>query len=232
MPGPRGAADHRKPPLSVRFMDDEHLAFVVAEHRRCFPDGFFARLGPRFLTAYTRTYLTSPHAVGFVAELAGEPVGYLVGIVDPTLHRRHLLRTHGLRLALQGAAGLLLRPGLAARFARTRLSRYYRKLRPGAPVPQSPAAHGVAAVSGREAVLAHIAVVEPARGRGAGAELIGKFMQFATLAGCSGASLVTAAGPDGAGAYYAARGWQLRGQSYTPEQRPLLTYVRDLQPPA
>jgi len=46
--------------LRIRFMDPEDLPFVIAEHLGHFPDGFFARLGPKFLAAYTRTYLTGP----------------------------------------------------------------------------------------------------------------------------------------------------------------------------
>jgi len=210
-------------------MDAEHLAYVVTEHRRLFPDGFFSRLGPGFLAAHTRTYLTSPHAVGFVAELAGEPVGYLVGIVDPALHRRHLLRAHGPVLAARAAGGLLLRPALAAGFLRTRLPRYARKLLPRrTPAPAPVQAAPPPPAAGREAVLSYIAVSEHARSYGIGGELMDRFTTFAILAGCRRISLVTAAGPTGAAPYYERRGWQPHGETHTPDGKHLLFYARTL----
>ncbi|WP_436791184.1 GNAT family N-acetyltransferase [Yinghuangia sp. YIM S10712] len=203
-------------------MDTGHLRYVVAEHRRLFPDGLFTRLGPRFLTTYTRTYLTSPHATALVAEGAdGAPLGYLVGVLDPALHRRHLLRWEGGRLVVRGAAALAVRPGLGVHFVRTRLGRYYRKLESARSTARD---KQLVPPVGRVAFLSHVAVSENARSRGVAAALIERFNQFAGLAGCTRVSLVTAAGPDGVGAYYEQRGWQLRGESRTPDGRRLLTY--------
>ncbi|MFG2557262.1 GNAT family N-acetyltransferase [Streptomyces sp. NPDC048581] len=229
LPAPRLSAESDAPPVSLRFMDTSHLPFVVSEHRRLFPDGFFARLGPAFLTAHTRTYLTSPHATGFVAEVDGGPVGYVVGIVDPALHRRHLLRAHGAGLALRASAALAVRPALTAHFLRTRLPRYSRKFMSGrraealaTPQPHSP--------HGREAVLAHVAVREEYRSFAIGGRLIERFADFAVLAGCTRMSLVTASGPAGAGPYYEQRGWQQRGETHTPDGKHLLVYARPLDP--
>ncbi|MGP3684239.1 GNAT family N-acetyltransferase [Streptomyces sp. IBSNAI002] len=217
-------------PFSVRFMANEDLPFVVGEHRRHFPDGFFARLGPAFLTSYTRTYLTSPHATGFIAEVDGRPAGFLVGIVDGAPHRRHLLRAHGISLLGRAALGLLARPRLAWQFSRTRLARYYRKLVPGR-APVGAAGPRPAHRVGREAVLSHVAVTPDARSLGIGNELIERFAQFALLADCARISLVTAAGPTGAGPYYEQRGWRRRGETRTPDGLPFVTYERTLLPP-
>ncbi|MFE1961485.1 GNAT family N-acetyltransferase [Streptomyces sp. NPDC059479] len=212
-------------------MDPEHLPYVVREHLRLFPDGFFARLGPGFLTAYTGTYLTSPHALAFIAVSDGRPAGFLVGVTDPALHRRHVLRRHGGKLLIRALGGLAVRPGLLVHFLRTRLPRYYRKLTrrqemevaTAVPVPQVSGGPG--------AVLAHVAVDEAARSLGIGADLIERFVAAAAIAGCGRVSLVTAEGPQGAGPYYQRRGWRPAGESRTPEGRRLLTYERHLGAP-
>lgn len=226
----RGTQPASRRPYIVRFMDPKHLPYVVREHLRLFPDGFFARLGPGFLTAYTGTYLTSPHALAFIAVVDGRPVGYLVGVTDPALHRRHVLRRHGGKLLMHALGGLAVRPGLLVHFLRTRLPRYYRKLtrrqQPQQVAPASPQTPG-----GPGAVLAHVAVDEAARSLGIGADLIERFVAAAAIAGCGRVSLVTADGPQGAGPYYQRRGWRPAGESQTPEGRRLLTYERALGAP-
>ncbi|MEU0042768.1 GNAT family N-acetyltransferase [Streptomyces werraensis] len=201
-------------------MDPEQLPFVVTEHRRLFPDGFFARLGPAFLTAYTRTYVTSPHARAYIAEAGQQPVGFLVGVIDPAEHRRHVLQNHRRRLLLRAVGGLALRPLLALHFLRTRLGRYGRKLLPRrrTAAPQAPGPSGVTAV------LAHVAVIERARSRGIGGALINRFVEDAAASGCARVSLVTVAGPGGAGPYYEARGWVPTGQTRTPDGLRLAAY--------
>ncbi|GAA3500930.1 hypothetical protein GCM10019016_080370 [Streptomyces prasinosporus] len=200
-------------------MDPEDLPFVVAEHLRHFPDSFFARLGPRFLTAYDRTYLTSPDARAYVAEMGGQPVGFLIGGIDPAAHRRHVLRDYGRGLLLRALGSLCLRPRLALHFLRTRLVRYGRKLIPNRATRQAPAV----GTTGVTAVLDYVVVAEHARCRGIGARLIARFVKDATDAGCARVTLVTAA-EGGAGPYYERHGWLPQGEVRTPEGRRLLTY--------
>ena len=211
-------------PCLLRPMTRADLPFVVAEHLEHFPHGFFARLGAGFLTSYTRTYLTGRHARAYVVEAAGHPVGFLVGVLDPPAHRRHVLRSHGPRLAARAVASLAVRPRLAWHFLRTRLGRYLRRLVPrrgtAGPVP-SP---------GTTAVLSHVVVARQARSLGVGAALIGRFVADAAEAGCARASLVTAAGTEGAGPYYERHGWLARGETRTPEGRLLATYDLPLSP--
>ncbi|MEU5575894.1 GNAT family N-acetyltransferase [Streptomyces coeruleorubidus] len=208
-------------------MGPEDLPFVVDEHRDHFPDGFFARLGPGYLTAYTRTYLTSPHARAYIAEADGAPVGFLVGVIDPVAHRRHVVRAHGRGLALRACMSLSVRPGLSLHFIRTRLGRYARKLLPGRreTAPQAAESRPRAGVT---AVLAHVVVIGRVRSYGLGSALVRRFTEDAASAGCARVSLVTAAGPDGAGRYYERLGWWCAGQTRTPEGRTLLTYEYDL----
>ncbi|KAF4407700.1 MULTISPECIES: GNAT family N-acetyltransferase [Streptomyces] len=210
-------------------MNDDDLPFVVREHQRHFPHGFFPHLGTAFLTAYTRAYPTSPHSLAFIAELDGRRVGFLVGVTDPVLHRRHVLRAHGHRLAGRAALALLRRPRLAWHFVRTRLPRYSQELTPhrGAePDGTPPGARGPVAV------LAHVAVLEQVRSLGIGTELVERFTRHAAAAGCSRVALVTASGGEGAGRYYQRHGWLRRGETRTPEGRRLVTYERALHLPA
>ncbi|MFE7572090.1 GNAT family N-acetyltransferase [Streptomyces sp. NPDC057539] len=218
-------------------MDPQHLPYVVREHLRLFPDGFFARIGPSFLSTYTGTYLTSPHALAFIAVADGRPVGFLVGVTDPVLHRRHVLRRHGGKLLIRALGGLVVRPGLLVNFLRTRFPRYYRKLmRRQQPLQSAQATPATLAApqtaGGPVAVLAHVAVDETTRSLGIGADLVERFVAAATIAGCARVSLVTAEGPGGAGPFYERRGWRLAGDTTTPEGRRLLTYERLLDVPA
>lgn len=201
-------------------MEPDDLPFVVAEHLRHFPDGFFARLGPKFLAAYNRTYLTGPDARAFTAEIGGQPVGFLVGVTDPAAHRRHVLREHGRGLLLRALGSLCLRPRLALHFLRTRLGRYCRKL-----IPNRAAAPHVSSAGppGLTAVLAHVVVAEHARGHGIGAALVACFVAEAADAACARVTLVTAA-EGGAGPYYERQGWLCQGETRTPDGRHLLTY--------
>ncbi|RKN06004.1 GNAT family N-acetyltransferase [Streptomyces radicis] len=208
-------------------MASADLPFVVEEHLGHFPHGFFARLGAGFLTSYTRTYLTGPEARAYVVEAAGRPVGFLVGVLDPPAHRRHVLRSHGPRLAARALVSLAVRPRLARHFLRTRLLRYLRGLLPRRAAPgAAPAAN-----PGVTAVLSHVVVTRSARSLGIGETLIGRFVADAAVAGCARVSLVTASGPDGAGPYYERRGWLPRGETRTPEGRLLATYDVPLTSP-
>lgn len=207
-------------------MGAEQVPFVVAEHLTCFPDGFFARLGPAFLAAHCRTYISSPYACAYVAERNGQAVGFLVGVIDPAAHRRHVLHEHGRRLVLCALAALSMRPRLATHFLRQRLTRYCRKLLVPRIAGEEAAPHGVTAV------LAHVAVSGHARSGGAGGALIGRFVADASDAGCARVSLVTAVGDGGAGPYYERRGWIRRGETRTPEGRLLATYDLPLTRPA
>ncbi|MEV7288354.1 GNAT family N-acetyltransferase [Streptomyces sp. NPDC093252] len=213
-------------------MAAEDLDYVVAEHLAHFPEGFFARLGRRYFTAYTRTYLTSAHARAYIAECDGVPVGFLVGVTDPAAHRAHLMAEHGRGLALRACAALCVRPGLALHFIRTRLGRYARKLLPGVRPPQpAPAATGTPA-EGVSAVLAHVVVSTRLRSYGLGSALVRRFLDDATAAGCARVCLVTAAGPGGAGPYYERLGWLRTDEHHTPDGRLLLSYEFPLPAPA
>lgn len=208
-------------------MDERDLPFVVGQHRHHFPAGFFARLGPAFLTEYYRAFLTSPATWTRVADADGEPAGYLVGVTDPAAHRDHVVRTHGRALVLKALVAMLLRPWLALLFARTRTGLYarkllrYRRAADGAPTPASGGC-------GSTAVLTHVAVTPSVQCCGIGARLIEGFEAAMAEAGCTRLSLVTASGEDGAGPYYRRRGWRATGERRTPDGLSLTTYELDI----
>ena len=196
----------------VRSLRRDELDVLVAVHRDALGHGFLIELGPRFLRAYEATFLDSPHAVALVATVDKVPVGALTGMLSRSAHVRWTLRHRGIRLALLGAAGLLARPRLALRFARTRLSRYlgaWRRHRsPGPPVRS-------AAVD--LAVLSHVAVLPGARGCGAGRRLVEAFVAAAAAKGAAQLRLETRRDEQGAGRFYARLGWRRSGVHSTPD---------------
>ena len=179
----------------------QDLSVVADLHRAEFREGFFVRLGRRFLRRYYRTFLDGPLATALVCEADGAVCGYLVGVLDPPQHRRLLLRHHGPSLALCAFAGLICRPGLALYFLRTRARRYLRAL------TKQARATGVAADPERLAVLTYVAVDPSLRGHGIGSTLVERFLDEAAAAGRTAVCLVTVAGAGGAGDFYASRGW-------------------------
>jgi ribosomal protein S18 acetylase RimI-like enzyme len=194
--------------LKLREMRPRDLRVAAQIHHACLHHGLFPQLGKRFLRAYLATFMASPHAVALVAVTHGSPVGFLVGTFEDRRHYRFVLRRHGLRLALAGSAALALRPRLAWRFVHTRARRYasgFVRLSGGAVAV--PATLPV----GGDGVLTHVAVAPDGRGRGAGAGLVDEFVERARARGVSEVRLVTRAGPDGAGAFYARLGWRVTG---------------------
>lgn len=210
-----------------RTMGVDDLPFVVSQHMYHFPDGFFARLGSAFLAEYYRAFLTGAAARTMVAEVDGQPTGYLVGVTDPPAHREHVIRRHGRALVVEATLAMLRHPSLAVCFVRTRAALYARKLlrrQPGgAPPPAAPPA------SAATAVLTHVAIAPSAQSRGIGSELIRRFDEEVAAAGCERLTLVTASGDHGAGPYYRRRGWEALGERRTPDGLRLTTYARAVE---
>lgn len=228
VPAPFTALDDE---VVLRRMGLQDLPFIVEAHLAHFGDGFFARLGPRFLARYYRTFLDGPTAVAVIAENDGAPCGYLTGVLHTRQHRNLLLRYHGWGLAVRGCAAMVRHPRAGLTFVATRLPRYVRGLRRSlAPTPpNSGTANTFAppATIGDTAVLTHVVVSEPRRLRGVGTLLVEHFLDLATQAGCATAALVTSADPAGAAAFYEARGWTKR-DSVATDGKPLWRYTLNL----
>lgn len=203
----------------------QDLPFVVATHLHHFPDSFFARLGPRFMTRYYRTFLDGPIAAAAVAEVEGEVCGYLVGVLDGTQHRRLLMRHHGVGLAITGILGMCWRPWLAWIFTSTRLRRYanaFHRSRQSGTSASRPAE--------KVAVLSHVAVSENYRFRGVGSLLISDFLQQAESAGCARVCLLTRAGDGGASRYYDSHQWERAEEPASSPAGHFVRYQRGLPP--
>lgn len=214
-PAPSGPSD-----VTVRRMRPADLRCVVREHQAHFPDGFFARLGPAFLTAYYRAYAFSVPALSYVVEVDGRVVGYLVGVIDPAVHRRDLLGRHRRALMVRGIVALAIRPRLAAHFLRTRAARYARRLL----YRRCDSSSAASPPPGRVAMLSHVAVTADHQSRGIGSALVEQFLRDAEAAGCEAVTLVTLSGTAGAGSYYRNRGWQACGEHADFDGRRLTTY--------
>lgn len=209
----------------VRAAATADCVYLAALHTATLPHGFFVDLGPRFLRAYHRTFVDGPYAHAYVATLGGHPVGGLVGTLDNRAHWRWVVRRRGAVLALTGLLGLCARPRVAVRFVRTRALRYLgavaRALGRRPPGGEAPPPH-------RVAVLTHVCVEPRVQGRGVGSGLVDGFLADARARGATEAMLVTLAGDDGAGRFYARRGWADAGGHRDHDGRPLTVYTRTL----
>lgn len=203
----------------------QDLAFCSALHSEALGHGFFVALGDRFLRGYYATFRDSPHAIGLIARVGDQPVGFLVGAVEARAHARWVIRHRGAALALYGAAGLVRRPGAALRFLRTRLRRYagtWRRHRGSGGVPRPDSA-------GDAAVLSHVAILPGARRLGAGRLLVREFEAETRRRGAERAFLTTLTGEDGAGQFYAALGWRQSADLSTADGRRVEEWTRDLR---
>ena len=194
------------------------LRAAAALHASELPDGFFAELGPRFLSRYLATFLDAPGTVALAVDGPdGTLAGFLVGSTRDG-HHRAALRRHGRSLALAGALALLARPGLAWRFLRTRAGRYVRALR------RTPSSVTAAPAAGRTAVLLHVAVAPEQRGLGLGAALVRGLEQAARRDGCDRAVLVSF----GDKPFYERLGWERGPARRNAVGQDVVTYRRTL----
>lgn len=199
--------------LSVRDADARDLGWAASLHLQQLPHGFFARLGARYLRAYHRSFVDSPHAVSLVAVRGGHRVGFIVGPTDAAAHHRFVIRNHGWRLALAGVVALVVRPAVAVEFVRTRLGRYLRSLMRASTATSTTHSAPAEAPAGTVAVLTHVAV-DPAEQRGgAGSVLVEAYVRRVRAVGPRRIELVTLAGPNGAAEFYERLGWERSGAS-------------------
>ena len=204
-------------PAVARTMEPADVETVLEAHLTYFPENLVGRLGRDLLEVYYTAFVDGPHATAFVAEIDGEFAGYLVGVLDTTEHRRWLLRAHACKLLLAVGRSAVAHPLIIARVVMRRVGHWLRS-RPTGRVgptfaPQTPVA-----------VLSHVAIAQEVRGRGAGDLLLRQFMQSCRRHGSRAAFLATRAGRDGAGTFYAARGWRKYDTTKTVDGRLLDLY--------
>lgn len=209
---------------ALRLMTRDDLGTVARWHIAHFPDGFYARLGERFLAAHYLGYLDNPHAVAFVAREDGELVSFLVGSTDDVRHRRLTARRRGFALLTSGAAALASRPHLWRDFLLHRSHWYLRRAvsglrRHAAPIQGAP----------HFGELAYVVTSPDARRHGAASTLTASYLTAARLTGATHAFLVTPADNENARAFYEKRGWIADGFRRTRDGAPLAAYRLDLQ---
>ena len=187
----------------VRAMEPEDLSFAAGLQERSLRHGLFPALGRRFLVHYLETYMRSSAGVALIAECAGRPAGFLVGVLDEPAHYRQVIRRRGTRLAASGLAALVARPRVAWWFWRTRACRYVLGLRRLARGRTAELANQRPA-----AVLSHVAVLPDLRGTGIGSDLVESFSDAARAASVAAITLTTRAGTEGAGDFYLRLGWR------------------------
>jgi ribosomal protein S18 acetylase RimI-like enzyme len=192
--------------VALRPMELSDVGKAVELHVSQLPPGFFVQLGPRFLAAYYRSYLTSPAAISLIAVIDGVNAGFLVGTIDRNAHYRHVARHGRYRLAAVGAVALVSDPAMLVRFVKTRSARYARGLlRFASQQPDSSQASDAA-------VLSHVAIDPRYRRRSAASALVGSFEAIAASSGARAAHVLTRRDNDPARRLYEARGWVVSGE--------------------
>ena len=196
------------------------LPTVVTWHLAHFPDSFYAQLGERFMGTYYRAYLNSPHAFARVIEdQQGHLLGYLIGSLNDSAHRRRTARRHGLRQVATGAFCLVTRPWLWVPFLRVRAIWYARRSVSGI---RRQFRQGSSGKTFGE--LAYVITHERSRNTGVGSQLTESYLAAARRAGAQWALLVTPAEQHIARRFYESRGWISEGHRTTRDGAPLAAY--------
>ena len=204
-------------------MGREDLVVAVRMHLEHFPDGYYARLGERFLVAHYRGYLDSPHAVAHVVVRGEQVQAYLVGTVDDVAHRGHAARSRRLARAAVGITALGARPHLWWDFFGVRSHWYARRALSGLRRPTQ------AGPTDRPfGELAYVITRPAVRNQGFGAHLVATYLTAVRAAGGSNALLVTLVDNDVARRFYHKRGWVPDGMRRTRDGVALAAYRYDL----
>ena len=216
-----------EPTMLLRVVEVRDAGRTARLHLEALPGGFFVSLGPRFLRAYHRTFLTSPAGIALLAERDGETVGFIVGTVDEATHYRHVVRRDRWSLGARGLAALMSKPELLVRFVQTRLYRYLRGMVRLSRAPVATDNEGT--VRATTGVLSHMAVDAAHRGDGVGAVLLDAFVDTAKAQGARSIRLSTAANNVAAQRFYERHGWQSGGQQTDADGQRWFHYGRRLR---
>ncbi len=203
-----------KPRFEIVPLRRRHLADVVDLHLRAFPGFFLSFLGPSFLREFYRSFLDDEAGLGFVSlDDRGRVIGVVVGPVSPAGYFKRLLWRRWWAFAFASARTFLARPRIAPRLVRALA---YRGETPAGP---------------SRALLSSIAVDPEARGGGAGAALVERFLAEVRRRGSKGCFLTTdAENNDLVNRFYLRLGWMRESTYRTPEGRRMNRYVIDFYP--
>jgi GNAT superfamily N-acetyltransferase len=170
-----------------------HAARVADLHARHLRTGLRGATGHGLLRAYYTTVAAGHGAVGYVAESAGDVVGYVCGVWAPARVRAHLVTAHWPALVVGVAAQLVARPATVASLAR--------RLRGDGGTPVAPHAYE----------LRPIVVAPAARGTGVAAGLVAVLLDDARTRGFPMVHLVVETDNHAARAFYAKVGFRPDG---------------------
>lgn len=237
-PTPNATPNEPLPTLKIHTATTTHLASTAALHGQQLPNGLFPALGAPFLRTWHTTFLDSAHAAAavMVDTSADDTVaGYLLLATDPLDHVHELKVKHRRELLRTGMLGLARRPRIGLYFARTRATRYTKRLLTRRPHHQDHQTETPPAV-------VHAVVTSPRYVRqGVARRLLEWAEEHAAEAGAAQLALVTdtetaPASPDavlapdelqGAAAMYDHLGWR-RVAVRERDGRTLMEYRKDL----
>lgn len=206
------------PSYAVRPVKPNDLEALVGMHLQQFPEGFYARLGQKFMRTYFSEYFRSPGAIGLVAqESEGTGViGYLIGTTDEDVHEHFMHRRAAPALTLAGGSALIRRPLLLGNFLRHRALWYTRRYVSGVKHTRRPSS------SPRSGELLYICTKSENRRQGIGAALLRSFVEAAQREQTVRLHLVSEKSNTPAHDFYRHRGWQVISESMTRDERPLV----------
>ena len=187
---------------------------IAVIHRASFPGFFLTHLGTRFLAQYYRAIADHPRGILLVAGRDGQVSGFVAGFDDATGFFG-LLRRRWLAVGLSMVPGLIRRPWLILRTARTALRAGSDPLQPG------------------DAELTSVGVAPALQGRGVGADLVRAFCNEAGSRGCRRVRLHTDANDNAnVNRFYQRLGFKLAGTTTQESGRLIHTYVVSLAAPS
>jgi len=226
-PAPRRADRPLATGGAVRPLEPGDLVHAARLHADALPDGFFAQLGPHFLSRYLATFLDVPGALALAVDSPdGQLAGFAVGNTGSgATHHRSALRLHGWSLLVSGVLALSTRPRVLAHFVHTRSGRYARALLSLRQRPEPRPTTRGRRPAGRTAVLLHVVVSPAARTHGAGRALLAAFEAAGRAAGCTRGRLVSFSDTE---AFYRRLGWDRLSHRVDRDGRDVVTYGRDL----
>jgi ribosomal protein S18 acetylase RimI-like enzyme len=208
--------------VTIRELRPEDVRSVVDLHEQLFPEYFLTHLGATFLELFYAQFTGRGPDFGFIGEVAGSPVGFVVGTVDPLNVYRAFYRRHLLRLALIVAARVLtdrqVRSLLAPRLRHVAMAA-------SSVLRRSPSRAAPQAGSLPAARLLSIGVLADHRGQGVAEALAARFCARCAEAGVERVGLSVQTENGRAIAFYERTGWQRGGASRTG-----IEFVRQVAP--
>lgn len=217
------------PSVGTRLFAPPDAPVTAAVHARGLSHDFVTRFGGRFLAGYHQAFADSPHGTVAVADdqETGRVIGVLLGTFDTPAHYSHLVRRHGVGLAVRAAYQSVRDPGLGMELARSRAVRYARGI--GRSIFGGKRNSPKEEVLDRTGFLAHLVVEEKYRGRGVGASLVGTYETKARDAGLRRLELATLPDERGAGPFYERLGWEYEGERISKSGERFALYARALE---